>query len=445
MNAFLFLVFGVSGVFVLTLINPFLALPVFIFGHFVEPIQFFPELRQYNTQLILGCAVLGAWLLHIIFTGNFVAANNRLVAPVILFIGWTFICMKLGTRGAWYEQSMFLINIIPFFVFLYMINTRKQLISIIWVLLIMGVIASVYGLYCVRANIGVSDGGLVRITSFMSNPNAFGKTLAFLIPISICLILSKYHFFVKLILAFVVFMMITGVVISYSRTSMIAMLLSLIITPMMYYKGSKKLVAFLITLLIMPLLYYGFPLDRVKWKAHNRLVSIFEAESAAEVDLGRVETAKAGWIMMRENPVFGVGIGGFGHEYYDLAQRLSDLELVESRYEERGLSAHNLYVQVGGQLGVIGLALYLFLVLLAFINAIAAERRFFENGDSTLYAISRSIKIFIIVFMITGITSSGLESKIFWIFAAIGVVLCKLSNMQIDEEEEYSVSVKAKA
>ena len=431
MNVPLLLFSGVIGVFVLTLINPFYAVPVFIFGHFVEPVQFVPHFREFNPSLLVGYAVLGAWLLHIIFTGNFVPAKNKLVTAVAIFIAWTFICTGIGVYATWYDQNMFIRNVIPFFIFVYMIQSRKQVIISIWTLLIMGAIAGIYGLYALKANIGVSDGGIVRITSFMANPNSFGQTMALLLPIAICLMLSDYTKKTKLIIAGIVLLLISGVVMSYSRTSMIAMLFVLIFTPFMYYRGSKKIAAILVTIMILPVLYFFFPLDNVKWRAHNRLVTAFQAESMEEVDKGRVETARAGWMMMLNNPVTGVGIGGFGHEYYQMAQTSDELELVMSRYGERGLSAHNLYVQVGGQLGILGLALYLFLVVIAWKNVRNAEIIFFNNQDEAMYTISRALKIFLIAFMIIGITSSGMGSKMFWIVVGLSVSLNRLSQESV--------------
>lgn len=440
MSSFSVLFFGVTGIFFITLINPFYALPIFIFGHFVEPVQFFRDLKQFNPSLLLGFAVLGAWFLHVVFTGNFIAAKNKQVAVVVLFILWSFICTAVGFYGDFTYQLLFMRNAIPFFIFLYMIKTRRQVVVIVWVFLIMATISVIYGLYCLKANIGIRDRGIVRVTSFMANPNAFGATLALLIPICISLIMSSYEKIYKFILIGIMFLLITGVVISYSRTSMIAMLVSLFFTPVLFCTGKKKITAFIATLLLLPTLYYFFPLDRVKWRAHNRLAAVFEAESVAEVDLGRVETTRAGYMMMLRNPLFGVGLGGFGHEYHDLAQSSDDLELVMSRYGERGLSAHNLYVQVGGQLGITGLILYLYLILLSFKNLIKAEKQFLEADDDILYSISRSIKIFLIVFLVAGVSTSGLENKLFWIFAALAIVLNRLSNEQLENEPVAAVA-----
>jgi len=431
MNLPLILLFGIISVFMLTLINPFYAVPVFIFGHYIEPVQYFPYLRQFNPSLLIGYAVLGGWLLHVIFTGNFVAAKNKLVTAVLIFIAWTFICTGMGKYASWDDQNLFIRNVIPFFIFVYMIISRKHVIITVWTLMIMGAVAAIYGMYCLKFNIGVSDQGIVRITSFMANPNAYGQTMALLIPIAICLMLSGYTRKTKLIVAGIVLLLITGVVMSYSRTSMIAMLFVLIFTPFMYYRGSKKIAALLVTIMILPALYYFFPLDNVKWRAHNRLVTAFQTESMAEVDLGRVETTRAGWMMMLNNPVTGVGIGGFGHEYYYMALSSDELELVMSRYGERGLSAHNLYVQVGGQLGILGLALYLFLVVIAWKNVRNAEITFFNNKDEAMYTISRALKIFLIAFMIIGITSSGLGSKMFWIVVGLSVSLNRLSQESV--------------
>lgn len=110
-----FLFCAVSGVFVLTLLNPFWVLPVFIFGHFFQPVQFFPALREYNPSIMIGSAVLVAWVMNMMFTGNITPARNKQVGLVIFFIMQIFISSALGPLSGFSHVSYLMASIIPFF------------------------------------------------------------------------------------------------------------------------------------------------------------------------------------------------------------------------------------------------------------------------------------------------------------------------------------------
>jgi len=436
-NISLLLYFGVAGVFLITLVNPFYALPIFIFGHFFQPVQFFPGIQQYNVSLLMGVGVIAGWIIHFVFSGNLNSSkNNIMVKVVLLLLIWSIISTILNPEATWSYFYYLLGSIIPFFLFVYLIKTREQLITILWVLLIMGVIAALYGIYCAKANIGINDRGIVRITSFMHNPNAYAHSIVLLVPMAIAFLLYYKKKKYKLLLSFFIFSLVVGLMLSYSRNSFPPLAFFLLFTPFMYYRGNKKILAIVITIILLPIFYYALP-DKVKWRYTNRILNTFQAQSLEEIDLGRVETIRAGWRMMFQNPIFGVGIGAFGLEYADISQRSSDIQFVESRYDEgRGLNAHNLYVEVGGQLGIAGLMIYLFLLFLAYKNASRAANKFNDLGDETLRAISVSFKAFIIGFMLLGLFNRGLNTEMFWIAMALIVVLDRLLQQRLHDAEQ---------
>lgn len=425
-----FLIFAVSGVFALTLLNPFWVLPVFIFGHFFQPVQFFPEIREYNPSMMIGSAVLVAWMMNVVFTGNISPARNKQVGLVIIFIMQIFISSAMSPLSSFSHVSYLTASIIPFFILVYVVQSRKQLIVIVFVLLLMGTIAALYGIYCVKANIGLRDRGIVRILSFMSNPNAFGHTMVILVPIALSLMLLDFHKVYRLGLCFLVALFVLAAMTSGSRNVFFPMVFFLIFTPAIYHRGNKKIMAFVLTILLLPIGYYALP-DSVKWRYTNRISNLFQAESLEAIDEGRVETAKAGWKMMFAHPLLGVGIGGFGHEYARIAQYSEDIDLVKSRYGDRGLSAHNVYVEVGGQLGILGLMIYLSIVFVAYKDARRSEEIFFQAGDDLLRSIAVSLRICIIGSLMMGMFNRLLNDNMFWIIIALTVVLNRLAVEQI--------------
>jgi hypothetical protein len=335
-------------VFIITIINPFYIIPLFIVGSLVEPVQYFPGLKEYNPTTLIGICVVIGWLLHMSFKGGFESAQSKQVVMFWFFLLWAGLSSYHHMESSWGIFLMYLRAFIPYLLFLYIIKTRQQLSIVIWLLVIVSSIAAIYGIYCLKANIGLSDRGVKRIVSFFSNPNSFGNTMTLMVPITLGLLF--YDKYTKLLKAFILWalaLIVTGVIISYSRKCFFALSAAILLTPYKLSKKGKKISALILTIILTLSVAYIYP-DRVKWRLWSRVTTVFEAESMEELDLGRTETTKAGYIMMLENPIIGVGFGGFKTGYVNIAnEATSNIQLVG----EEGLGAHNLYVQVGASIG----------------------------------------------------------------------------------------------
>lgn len=84
--------------------------------------------------------------------------------------------------------------------------------------------------------------------------------------------------------------------------------------------------------------------------------------------------------MLADNPVLGVGPGGFRSEYV-AASRNAEID-------EQSPVAHNIYLEIGAELGLPGLACFLGAVALAFV---ATERVLRARGDRSMLAVQASL------------------------------------------------------
>jgi O-antigen ligase len=433
-NQVFLLMFG-SILFFITAINPFSILPIFIIGSYIEFMLYFPGLVQYNPTVILGIIALSAWLLHLLIYRDLPPTKSKQILIIWIFILWTF-CNSLVHRDSSFEAFIdFLRMLIPYFFFAYIVKTRKQMSIIVWILLIIGTITALYGIYQLKANIGVYDRGVKRIVSFMDNPNAFGNSLTILVPLALGLLFyRKYNLFMKGVILAILACLIAGVVISFSRGCFIALMFGIFFSVAKFFKRSKKVFAFMATFCLLLVIIYLFP-DRQKYILWARLRTIIRADSVETIDTGRTETAKAGIEIMREKPIFGVGLAGFTNEYFRLASESPDIKVVS----KDALVPHNLYIQVGSSLGIPGLALYLLLVLFIFKDLRSAEQKFRSKNDGLLMNISMAFQIMIMVFLISGFFGGALMKKIFWILAPLAIALRRIS---LQEEQKALLKIK---
>lgn len=102
----------------------------------------------------------------------------------------------------------------------------------------------------------------------------------------------------------------------------------------------------------------------------SRSVALFDAEGVAVTPenfavVERMAHIQAGWRMLRERPLVGVGPGNYSAVYPRVA--------VGQWYASRG-HAHNFYLHIAAEAGLIGLAAYLALVASAAAGAVSAAR-----------------------------------------------------------------------
>ena len=108
-------IFGGLFLVILTVINPFCVLPFFIFGSFLEPMQNFPELRQYNPTTLLGLAIVIAWFIHILLYQDFEKARSKQMMIWWFFILWTVISSWVNRDTSWGIFFVYLRTFIPYF------------------------------------------------------------------------------------------------------------------------------------------------------------------------------------------------------------------------------------------------------------------------------------------------------------------------------------------
>jgi len=145
-------------------------------------------------------------------------------------------------------------------------------------------------------------------------------------------------------------------------------------------------------------------------------------------DAGRVKIWKRGIGYMLERPVFGVGMGNFQTAEGTLSP------LARAGDYGRGVrwgAAHNLFVQVGAELGIPGLLLFGALI----VSLFAALRRVTQSaraspGGKDMSRLSQSLMAALVGFVVGGFFLSLAYADMLYALAALSVALAKVARMQ---------------
>ena len=144
---------------------------------------------------------------------------------------------------------------------------------------------------------------------------------------------------------------------------------------------------------------------------------------------GRVQIWERGIGYMTGNPVFGVGLRNF--------QVAEGTISIQARRAERGLgvrwgAAHNTFVQIGAELGVPGLLLFLALLANTFAGLARAARRFRvgEHAGSDASRLAQTLMASLVGFAVGGFFLSLAYADLLYTLVALGIGLDKIARAE---------------
>jgi O-antigen ligase len=139
-------------------------------------------------------------------------------------------------------------------------------------------------------------------------------------------------------------------------------------------------------------------------------------------DEGRVTIWQVGWRMVEDEPLRGIGVGNFSGSAIDYVLEPGLLTRTDQIIDTPKV-AHNIYLHVLAELGVVGLALFLAILGFCLRCAHRAARRFRALGDERMEIVARALLIAMIGVLVSDFFASEQFSKVLWLLLALGPAL----------------------
>jgi O-antigen ligase len=269
--------------------------------------------------------------------------------------------------------------------------------------------------------------------------------LAGVIPLVFVLFCLQKVKFKKIILELIIALLYASLLMTLCRGAWIALFGSIVVMlgaiyffnrkAFIFFRQNKMWIISLVLILLIISIIYSTPnpLNPVELNVTQRAASVTEIGSSS------MQTRFLIWLSsletIRQSPLLGRGIGTYGINY-PLSQ---GAVLEQERYQKyipytnKSINAHNDYLQIGGEVGIIGLAAFLWIIFVFYKNAI--------NG---LLRIQNRERIFLLIGFIGGATvllAHALVSfpfhviqngVLFWSILGLSVVVIK----RLEEFEE---------
>jgi len=433
----------------------------------LTPLVFYPYLVRLfipPKELALSILViigLMLWFLKMISQEEVKITRTPLNLPVLAFM--TICALSLfwsnSPMVSLLEFPLFLAGPILYFIVANNIRDEHQINRLLTVLLIISSLLGIYGIFQYQGiDFAFWKGNIARqqVFGLFGNVNYFAEYLIVPLPLAISLFFATRNRAHKILLLIGILAMGGSLILTFTRGSYLAIGISSLFMFFLYLasrgksfiKEHKKIFIFILILIVLVASLFTLPnpLNKpgtVISKIQGR-ISISQLTKDTSLKR-RIAIWKFTGMMIADNPILGSGIGTF--KYNDLRYQAKFFEQGDNRsIYPYGLAAkaHNEYLHLWAELGIIGLGIFLWLMISYFNYGIKFLKR---TQDRYKQGMIIGLMGGIMAVLIDAIFNFPLHLPAtlvpFWLFIGF-IISIKYSGQEIIIEEKKRLKPKAK-
>jgi O-antigen ligase len=364
-----------------------------------------------------------------------------IVTPALPFVLAYFLAQLLATmsssdpRAAGAELAVFVSE--GFALYLLVTNVIREvdtLRRIVWVLLIVGaVLGSIsliqqlagtadndfLGFGQTDASFGTGQSTLAgevrqpRLAGPIGEQNRYAQIMLMLVPLGMMQFFAERTILARLAMGACTVLAALGSTLGFSRGAFIGFALLLVAMTVLRYVRARQLAfvgaCMVLVALVVPQIGSRIQtLDPIMGVVSNGI-----PDRPDDSVLSRVTENVAALLVVADHPLLGVGPGQFPQHYREYAAEVALLTKAEDR------EAHNLYLDVAAETGLLGLAAFLGAVLVTLGQLARARRRWLrDRPDIALLATGLSLAL--LTYLATGLFLHLSYERYFWLMLALG-------------------------
>jgi O-antigen ligase len=382
------------------------ALFLFTLILYARPAEFYPSALTASIALVAGVATLGFFIPTQLSLEGTLTARPREVNLVLLFClaGLLSVPFAINREEAWLEfSSTFIRCIVIFVVIVNVVRTEARLKGLILLAMAAGIWLSIEAVNDYRLGLMTVEGyrAAGRGTGIFGNTNDMALHLVTILPISVALMLGSKGTIRKVLYGMCAAAMISAIVLSYSRGAFIGMLIVLLFIAWKLGRQRRLEIIFAV------LGFAGVVVLLAPDKYGSRLLSIFipSLDTEGSADSRRGELFRSIYVALR-HPLLGIGMGNYQPEM-----------------SYKGLVTHNSYTQVGAEMGMTALALYVMFIVTPLKKLGQIARETFETRrDSRFYYLALGLQASLIAYLISSFFLS--VAYVWYIYYLVGFSVC---------------------
>jgi probable O-glycosylation ligase (exosortase A-associated) len=414
------IVLSVAGI--ILFLYPFVGLMVYLFITIIQPGVIFPSLHVLHPERLMAIFLIISLIVNIkLRRDKLIVTDHKLLYLMLFFIFSMVITIPVSY---WPSQSFdnvieFLKNFAFILLIVNIIKTRQRLRIFTWeYLLLIAYMAASSALAYKTGNV-VEAQGIIRAHGLAgTDPNSLSATLGLSLPFHFFLFRLEKNRILKALSLFIVVITVYTMILTGSRAGFLGLGAAVILS---WWFLPKRLIRLFV------LAAAGFTVIALMPPQYQeRYASIFAKERDASSQ-ERIEVWKKGLRMFLDHPFIGVGTGAFGTanaEGY-------------SEGRKSYLKAHNLYIQTGAELGIVGLVAF-FGYVAAMLYYMRKYRKFIVDKfrkKTWTWGLLMAMQVSTLTLLVVGMFGHSLYRSNWFFYGAltIGIGLL-LRNNRLQEE-----------
>ena len=409
-------ILGMAGA-VAILRQPYVGLLIYAVVYILRPGELYPILSLLRLERVVAVVTLAcmAFEMYRLEGRLFIDRTNQ---TKWLFAFLVAVCLTIPTSfwPTWsVDMVIELLKIIAFYLMIvHLANTRRRVKGLVWTYLLLIFYLAVTSLKAYYSGNFMFAQGIERaegLTSAGGDPNALAATVGSSLAICLLLVRNESVPWRRGLALLTTTVSLWTISLTGSRSGVLVVLTVLIF---LWWRGRNRFVNAILGLILIVGIYSILP---EQYQTRYSGMTNSELDESSEL---RITAWKRGFQMLVDHPLFGVGIGNFGTAH---------AEAYSPEGQRSYLKAHNLWVQLFAETGLVGAATFIgFMIAFFRLNRQAARitrargvRWRFET------AVLDGLLGGFFALLVTGMFGHSLLRSTWYIFAAMGLAIYRVA------------------
>lgn len=329
------------------------------------------------------------------------------------------------------------------FIVIVLLNSGARLRGVVWSLLIAGIFMGTISVYQYLTGTfgnyywGFAQVGYMqyagtqegyRIFGPVGDPNFYAMVMLVLVPLALERLLDESSRPLRLMALWALTVIALTVIFTYSRGGFVALAAAIFAWFFLYPLRAKY---FPILILVGVAFFMLIPQEYLA-----RISTLKELISAPSVGFrtqdfalrGRASETLAGLEMIKQNPILGVGLNNYTVHYMEYAKSLGLAPTATER------AAHNLYIEVAAETGLLGLSVFLVLLGTMAKNIIGSWKKLKGMRRDDLARMVAAIGAGIFGYLTASIFIHSAYPRYFWLLVGIAFSIPNIVKNELKED-----------
>ena len=372
---------------------------------------------------LLALAWMGAVVTHKEERRAFVSAHPQFFAVLVFFFSWVAFSLTWGEDPAVGREPAirYALNAVLFLIVYTAIRKPKHVVWLVSAFVTASTLSAGYGLLVPRPG-GENEG---RLGGTLGEPNELAAVLVAGLVLALALAaISNRKPLTRGAMIVAAGLCLLCLFLTLSRGGLVALGVAMIAAVFVAGRWRGKALAAAAVTLTSLVVFFGFAASA------SQVARVTESTTSGRSDLWEV-----GWRMVKANPVKGVGVGQFQTSAVHYLIEPGSIARADLIIDAPHV-AHNLYLQVLSELGLIGLLPFLVILGFPILCTLRAARIFERKGDVRMEVIARGVFVALVGMLAADFFLSAQFSKQLWLLLGLGPALLAIASRRGEREHD---------